>query len=217
MDVISIALILGGLVLLFVGAALSNYGVAVTGMAVGGGTGYLVAPTVGAAAGLGSPVAIVVAVLGGIVAGVLLTRLLFSFAVGGISLLVGLFVGLTVVVPLFVTGAWYVEIGVAIAVAMFSALLGLVLTKTMMVVITAFVGSLLASQSITAEQLLAAQANVTMEPLFFEPTAPVFVGLFVLGVLTQFGLFKFGYVAKLLKILPGGRALRNRGEKEASD
>ena len=217
MDAISIALILGGLVLLFVGAALSNYGVAVTGMAVGGGTGYLVAPTVGAAAGLGSPAAIAVAVLGGIAAGVLLTRLLFSFAVGGISFIIGLFAGLTVVVPLFVSGAWYVEIGAAVGVAMFAALLGLVLTKTMMVVITAFVGALLASQSITAGQLLAAQANVTIEPLLFEPTAPVFVGLFVLGVLTQFGLFKFGYVTKLLKILPGGRALRNRGEKEASD
>ena len=39
--------------------------------------------------------------------------------------------------------------------------------------------------------------------------------MFVLGVLSQFGLFKFGYVTKLIGILPGARRWTANDDRDA--
>jgi hypothetical protein len=72
-----------------------------------------------------------------------------------------------------------------------------------MIIITSFIGAALASRIVTFENLQTAQSEVTLDPIVFDPAAPIFLGLVVLGVLSQFGLFKLGYVAKLVTWLPG--------------
>lgn len=210
----AIGLVVIGAAFLFFGAAFSSYGVSALGLLMGGATGYLLAPTLAGVLGLTGTVATGGAVVVGAIAGVLLGYALLSLAVGAIAFVVGTYVGLSVVAGLLVDGGALVEIPVAIAFGIVLALLGTVMTKTMMVLLTAFVGAALASRTITLEGLNTAAADVTPDPLLFDVTAPLFVGLFVLGVLSQFGLFKLGYVTRLLRILPGGRPLRNRTEQD---
>jgi hypothetical protein len=57
---------------------------------------------------------------------------------------------------------------------------------------------------------------LTVEPLLFDPTALPFLAVFVLGVLSQFGLFKFGYVTTLVGLLPGARRWTAGDEETAS-
>ena len=70
---------------------------------------------------------------------------------------------------------------------------------------TAFIGAAFASRSVTPATLDAATARTSVEPLLFDVTAPAFLAVFALGALSQLGLFKFGYVTKLVGLLPGAR------------
>ena len=70
---------------------------------------------------------------------------------------------------------------------------------------TAFIGAALAARELTPASLAAAADGVTVEPLLFDVTAPAFLAVFVLGALSQFGLFRFGYVTTLVGMLPGAR------------
>lgn len=213
-ELLDIAFVLGGAVLLFFGAVLSVYGVALLGAALGAGGGYLFAPTIGGFVGLEGVLATAAAIPIGAIAGIVLTYLLLSFAVAAVSFLVGVYFGTVVIAPAL-GQAGIVGIGVGIGVGLLAAAVGSIMTKTMMILITSVMGAALVSRKLTLEALRAAQTDLAVEPLVFEPD-PLFVGLFALGVLSQLGLFKLGWVAKLVATLPGARRLRDRGEDEAA-
>jgi hypothetical protein len=213
-ELLDVAFVLGGAVLLFFGAVLSVYGVALLGAAVGAGGGYLVAPTIGGVVGVEGLLATAIAIPVGGIAGVLLTYLLLSFAVAGVSFVVGSYFGMVVVAPALGDGIGLAGIGIGVAVGLGAAVLGSLLTKTMMIFITSAMGAALVSRQLTISALRTAQSDLTLDPLIFEPTAPIFLVLFVLGVLAQFGLFKLGWVTEIVARLPGARQLRNRGEDE---
>ncbi|MFC4437830.1 MULTISPECIES: phosphate ABC transporter permease [Natrialbaceae] len=213
-DGVAIGLVLGGVVLLFSGAALSVYGVVILGLFLGGGGGYLVGPSVGGALGLEGVAAAGAPVLLGALAGGLLGYLLLSAAVALMSFVVGTILTMAVVAPAVLEQQWYLEWGVALAAGLVAAFLGMLLTKWTMVVITAIVGAAFASRSLTLEQFAAAQQSLTLDPLLFEVTSPPFLGLVALGVLSQFGLFKFGYVTRIARLLPGATVLPGRRREE---
>lgn len=212
-DIMAVVLVLGGAVLLFAGAALSVYGVALLGVVIGGSGGYLFAPTVGGALGLSGLVAVVAATGLGIVAGLVVTYLLLSAAVAAVSFVVGTFVGLAAVAPVLTGGSGLLVYPIAFFVGVVAAAIGSIMTKTSMTLITSFVGASLVSRSITVADFEAAQARLTLDPLLFDLWSPLFLALFVLGILSQFGLFKLGYVTKLASLLPGASVLRDRGER----
>lgn len=212
-ELLDVAFVLGGAVLLFFGAVLSVYGVGLLGAIVGAGGGYLVAPTIGGFVGVEGLVATIIAIPIGAVGGILLTYLLLSLAVAAISFLVGSYFGMVAVAPaLGNTGL--AAAGIAVGVGLAAAVLGSLMTKTMMVFITSAMGAALVSRQLTISGLRTAQSDLTLDPLIFEITAPIFLVLFVLGVLSQFGLFKLGWVTGLVARLPGARRLRNRGDDE---
>jgi hypothetical protein len=206
---IDVAFVLVGVVLLFAGAALSIYGVGAMGLVLGGGGGYLAAPAMGGFVGLSGVAASVAAVLIGALIGVAVTYILLSMAVASIAFIVGAYFGLVIAEPLVGASSLLVSIPVAIGVGIAAAFLGTFLTRTTMIAITSFVGAVLASRAVTVEQFERAQSDVTIDPLLFDLAAPVFLGLFVLGVLSQFGLFKLGYVAKLVTWLPGATVFQD--------
>jgi len=212
-EVMTVALVLGGAVLLFSGAALSVYGVALLGAVIGGSSGYLVAPTIGGLLGLEGLIAVVAAVGVGAIAGIVATYALLSLAIAAVSFVVGTFLGVVAIAPALVDGPQLLVYPVAIGIGLAAAFLGLVMTKTAMILVTSAVGATLVSRSVTLADFRAAQAELSLDPLLFDLFAPLFLGLFALGVLSQFGLFKFGYVTKLVALLPGASVFRNRGEE----
>jgi hypothetical protein len=212
-DAIAVAFVIGGLILLFAGAALSVYGVAALGVVVGGGVGFLFAPAVGGLVGVTGLAGVVVATGIGVVAGLVVTRMLLSAAVGAVGFVVGTYAGLVAVAPLVgVSGLLIYPLGLAVGIG--TAVLGSFMTRTTMVLVTSFVGAVLVSGSLTPGDLATAQRELALEPLVFEVGSPVFLGLFALGVLSQFGLFKFGYVTKVVGLLPGASVLTDRGRNE---
>jgi len=210
---LDVAFMLGGAVFLFAGAVLSIYGVALIGAVVGGGAGFLISPTIGGFVGLEGTLATIIAVPIGALGGIIITYVLLSLAVAAISFVVGTYFGLVIVAPAVTNGL--LEIGVAVGVGIVAALIGTLLTKTMMIVITSAVGAALVSLQVTASNLQTAQSDLALDPILFEVQSPIFLGLFVLGILSQFGLFKFGYVTAIVARLPGARALTDRGEETA--
>ena len=215
-ELLDIAFVLGGAVLLFFGAVLSVYGVGLLGAVVGAAGGYLIAPTIGSFVGVQGVLATAVAIPIGAIAGILATYLLLSLAVGAISFAVGIYFGVTAVAPMFGNLVSPVGIAIVIGMALGAAVIGSLMTKTMMVIITSAVGAALVSRKLTIDALRTAQSNVAVDPLTFEPTSPIFFGLFVLGVLSQFGLFKLGWVTDIVARLPGARQLTDRGEDDAA-
>jgi hypothetical protein len=200
---IAVALVLGGVVMLFSGAALSVYGVGLLGAVIGGSGGYLVAPTVGGVLGYGGLAAVVAGVGVGVVAGLAVTYALLSFAIAAVSFGVGTFLGLVAIAPVLVDGPGLLVYPVALGIGVGAAVLGLFATKTAMVLVTAGAGATLVSRSVTLADFEAAQSQLALEPLLFDVTAPLFLGLFGLGVLSQFGLFRLGYVTSIVGLLPG--------------
>ncbi|MXR50557.1 phosphate ABC transporter permease [Halovenus sp. WSH3] len=215
-ELLDIAFVVGGAILLFFGAVLSVYGVGLLGAAVGAGAGYLIAPTIGGVVGLEGALASLVAIPVGAIGGVLVTYLLLSLAVAAISFVVGAYFGMIAIAPALGNTGTIAAVGTALGVGLAAAVLGSFLTKTMMVFITSAMGAALVSRQLTISGLRTAQSELTVDPLIFEPMAPVFLGLFALGVLSQFGLFKLGWVTSIVARLPGARQLRNRGDEEVS-
>lgn len=211
-EVLAIALVVGGTVLLFSGAALSVYGVGLLGAVIGGSGGYLVAPTIGGLLGYEGLAAVGVGVGIGIVAGVAVTYALFSFAIAAVSFAVGTFLGLVAIAPVLVDGPDLLVYPVALGIGIGAAVLGMFATKTAMVLVTAGAGATLVSRSVTLADLAAAQTDVALDPLLFDVTAPLFLGLFGLGVLSQFGLFRLGYVTSLVGLLPGASVFTDSRE-----
>lgn len=212
-EFVDIGIILAGLGLAFFGAALSSYSVTLMGFLIGAGGGYLIAPDilaiVGTATGLVA-VATVALIVGAIGAAIAYSTLAFAVAVPGF--LVGAFLGRYLVTPLM---EWGMILGIVAAVGggIIGAWVGVVMTRTGLIVISSFFGAALASRSLTLEQLGVARAELALEPVLFDPLSPLFLGLFILGVLAQFGWFKFGYVTKLWAVVPSLR----RGARESED
>lgn len=207
---VNAGLVLAGLLLAFVGAAVSVYAVTLTGLLVGGGAGYLAAPSLVGLIAVDGPVLTGVAIALGAAIGGFLAYAGLSFAVVGIGGLVGGFAGRFAVGPLYAADAAGIEgtlllVGATLAGVAVGALFGFVLSRTTLVVSTAFIGAAFASRSITPSTLDAAAAGPSVEPLLFDVAAPVFVAVFALGALSQLGLFRFGYVTKLVGLLPGAR------------
>ncbi len=213
-EVLPVALVVGGAVLLFSGAALSVYGVGLLGAIVGGSGGYLVAPAVGGLLGYEGLAAVVVGVGVGVVAGVAVTYALLSFAIAAVSFAVGTFLGLVAVAPVLVDGPGLLVYPVALGIGVGAAVLGMFATKTAMVLVTAGAGATLVSRSVTLADFGAARAQPALDPLLFDVTAPLFLGLFVLGVLSQFGLFRLGYVTTLVGLLPGASVFTDSRDAE---
>lgn len=206
----------GGVVLLLFGAVLSIYGVALLGVVVGGGGGYLVAPTIGNAVGMDGSGAVVAGVIVGALAGLIITYVLLSMAIAIMGFAVGTYVGMVVVGPMLDEGT-LLTIAAGLGVGLAAGFLAMFLKRTTMVFATSFIGATLVSMQITLDDLSTAASDATVDPILVDATAPIFIGLFVLGVLFQFGLFKFGYVTKIVKLLPGGSVLRDgKDEEQAS-
>lgn len=197
-----IGIILVGLILVFFGAALSVYSVVLLGLLLGGFGGYLLAPEVLALVGsLEGAVGIAVIVLIGAGIGMFLAYSALTFVVAGAGFLVGAFLGRFLVTPLM-DGGVLIAIGAVIIGGVVGAWVGVVLTKTGLIVISSFIGAAVASRSITLSSLDAVRVDWSIEPLLFDPLAPVFLGLFLLGILSQFGLFKLGWVTKIAALFP---------------
>ncbi|WP_418285718.1 phosphate ABC transporter permease [Halorubrum sp. DTA46] len=218
---LSVGLVLAGLLLAFVGAAVSVYAVTLTGLLIGAGAGYLAAPTlVGLIAVDGLVLTGIGVAFGGAIGGFLAYAGL-SFAVVAIGGVVGGFVGRFAVGPLYAADAAGIEgtlllVGATLGGVALGALFGFALSRTTLVVSTAFIGAALASRSLTLGTFEAAAAETAVEPLLFDVTAPVFLAVFALGVLTQFGLFKFGYVTRLVGALPGARRWTADDDRKSS-
>ncbi len=207
---LDVGIVVAGLLLAFVGAAASVYAVTLTGFLVGAGAGYLAAPNVVGLVAV-DPLAVTggSVLLGGAVGGFLAYAGL-SVAVLGIGGIVGGFVGRFAVGPIYAADAGGIEgtlllVGATLAGVAVGALFGFVLSRTTLVVSTAFIGGALASRSLTADAFTAAAEGMTVDPILFDVTAPAFLAVFVLGALSQLGLFKFGYVTRLVGVLPGAR------------
>ncbi|QHS16018.1 phosphate ABC transporter permease [haloarchaeon 3A1-DGR] len=203
-EAVDVALVIAGLLLAFVGAAVSVYAVTLTGFLVGGGIGSLIAPSLAGVVGLEGFALSAVAVLVGGVAGAVLAYAGLSVAVLGIGAVVGAFLGRFAVGPFYVEGLLPLA-GATLAGMAAGALLGFVLTRTTLVFSTGFIGAAFASRSLTVADFEAAADPLSFAPLLFDPTAPAFLAVLVLGILTQLGLFRLGYVTTLVGLLPGAR------------
>lgn len=210
--ILDVALVVVGLVLAFGGAALSIYAVGLLGFAIGAGGAFVLAPQLlGAAGAQGLPAMAAVVLVGGVL-GAALAYSALSFATAVPAFVVGAFIGLKMVSPLLLDGG-LLRFGVAFAVGVVAALVGFTLTKYALVGISAFVGAALASRVLTPASFQAAREGFTVDPLLFDPFAPLFLAVFALGLLSQVGLFRLGWVAKLAAYLPGvGRAFRDEQE-----
>ena len=217
---VNAGLVLAGLLLAYVGAAVSVYAVTLTGLLVGGGAGYLAAPSLVGLLAVDGLVLTSVAVAVGAAVGGFLAYAGLSFAVVAIGGLVGGFAGRFAVGPLYAADAAGIEgtlllVGATLAGVAVGALFGFVLSRTTLVVSTAFIGAAFASRSVTPATLDAAAAGPSVEPLLFDVSAPAFVAVFALGALSQLGLFRFGYVTKLVGLLPGARRWTADDDRDA--
>lgn len=211
-DAIVVGLVAAGVVFLLAGAVLSVYGIALLGAVVGGAGGYLLGPEL---LGFDAFPELAGPILVGAAGGVALSYLLLSLAIGLLGFVVGTYIGAVGSQQLLQEPDLLVVAVLALVTGAVAAFLGTILKRTVMVFITSFIGATLASRSVTAANIDDAKLSEP-DPILFDPVEePLFIGLFVLGVLTQLGLFKFGYVAKLAGYLPGASVLQDREEDGA--
>lgn len=205
-DVIGIGLVVVGAVVLLAGAALSVYGVGLLGAWVGGVAGFFLAPIVG----IEGPVGATIAVAVGVAAGLLATYLVLSIAIASLGFLVGGYLGVVLTGAVLGPDVGFLRLVGFLVGGVVGAGLAPYLTRTLLVVVTAFVGAALVSGSLTVADFATAQAELTPEPLLVDPGSVLLLVLFALGVLVQLGLFRFGHVRRLVAVLPGASVLRDR-------
>lgn len=221
MELVNIGLILAGLVLVFFGAALSVYATALLGFIIGAGGGYVLAPQLLGTIGAGGIVGIAAAVVVGGLLGAILAYVALSFATAVPGFVVGAYIGLYVITPIFTDGG-LVRYLVMIVAGVVGAFVGFTLTKFALMFITAFIGAAFASGAIALQNFVAIRESFSLDPILFDPLGttevvgfdvPLFGALFVLGVLSQIGLFKLGWVTRFAAVIPGiGRVLGNGNE-----
>ncbi len=221
MELVSIGLVLAGVVLVFFGAALSVYATALLGFLIGAAGGYVIAPQILGTIGAGGPVGLAVAIVVGGGLGAALAYVALSFATAIPAFVVGAYIGLYVITPIFTEGG-LVRYLVMIVAGFAGALIGFTLTKFALMFISAFIGAAFASRAVTTADITAVRDTFSVDPILFDPLGttpivgvelPLFGILFALGVLSQIGLFKLGWVARFATVLPGiGRVLGNSDE-----
>ncbi|GAB6878259.1 hypothetical protein JCM17823_05330 [Halorubrum gandharaense] len=214
-------LVVAGLLLAFVGAAVSVYAVTLSGLLIGAGAGYVLAPNLVGLIAVDGMLLTGGAVGAGALAGGFLAYAGLKFAVLGIGAVVGAFLGRFAVGPLYAADAAGLEgtailVGATLVGMAAGALCGFVISRTTLVLSTAFIGGAFASRELTLEAFEAAGEQFAFDPLLFDPLAPAFLAVFALGVLSQFGLFKFGYVTTLVGVLPGARRWTASDDDEES-
>ena len=223
MELVTIGLVLAGLVLLFFGAALSVYATALLGFLMGAGGGYVLAPKLLGAFGAEGLVAFAAAVLVGGALGAVLAYVALSFATAVPAFVVGAYLGLYVITPIFTDGG-LIKYLVMVVAGIAGAVVGFALTKYALMFVTAFVGAALASGQVGTASLAAARESFSPEPLLFDPLAttevlgagvPLFGALFVLGALSQVGLVQLGWVTRVATVVPGVGRVFGRKRKEA--
>lgn len=205
MELLDVGVALAGLVLVFFGAALSVYATALLGVLIGAAGGYVLAPQLLGVVGAGSVVGLAVAVVAGGALGAVLASVALSVATAVPSFVVGAYLGLYAVTPLFTAGG-LIRYPVAVATGVAGAALGLMLTRVALTFVTAFVGAALASGSVTLADFTAARDGFSPDPILFDPLATTPVA----GVeVPLFGaLFALGWVTRLAAAIPGiGRVL----------
>lgn len=212
-DVIGIALILGGLVLLLGGAALSIYGVALLGAVIGGGLGYIGGPMIANLVGFNETIGIVIGLIVGGLVGIIIAYAILRWAIAILGLVIGGYYGAVVIVPAFTDLGTYSTWAVGIVLGLITSALALVFAKSILIVLTSLAGATLVSGSVTFDDLIEAGEATALEPLGFDVADPIFLVLLVIGLAFQFGIFRFGYVTAIVAKLPGASVITNRGEK----
>lgn len=221
MELVTIGLVLAGLVLVFFGAALSVAATSLLGFLIGAGGGYVLAPQLLGAFGASGLVGLAAAVIVGGALGAALAYVALSFATSVPAFVVGAYLGLYVITPVFTDGG-LIRYLVMVLAGVVGAVIGFTLTKIALTFITAFVGAALASGAVGLAELTAARETLSPDPILFDPLAsaellgvevPLFGALFALGVLSQLGLFKLGWMTRIVGVVPGlGRVVGRRGE-----
>lgn len=211
-DVIGIGIILGGLVLLLAGAALSIYGVALLGAVVGGGLGYIAGPALADLVGVGDIVGIVIGLVVGGFLGILIAYAILKWAIAILGLIIGGYFGVVVLIPNFTDLGTYPRWAAGLAVGLVVAALAMVFAKTILIVITSLAGAAIASTSVTVDDLIEASEATSLDPLSFDLADPIFLVLLILGIVFQFGIFRFGFVRDIVAKLPGASVIRDRGD-----
>lgn len=212
-DVAAVALVVVGIALLLAGAALSVYGVGMLGALLGGTAGFFLAPIIGLEGAVGVAIAVTV----GMVIGLLATVLVLSVAVASLGFVVGGYIGVVLTGTLLGPEAGFLRfVGFPLG-GFLGAGIAPFFRRTLLVITTAFVGAILVSGSLTAADLATARAQITVEPLLIDPGSPVLLALFAVGILVQFGLFRFGHVRRIVAILPGARIFRDGADSGDDD
>ena len=217
MDPIDIGLIVAGLVLAFGGAALFKYTVAAIGFLTGGGAGLFVAQYVVPGEWL---IIGAVAVIAGLL-GVFVTFSMLSsiFLIPGF--LIGLYAGATIV-GLSIETLSLQTVGATLLGGILGALVAAFAFRAVLPILTGFLGAALASQGLTYGGVLTAADTLDPSPILFDPLAPLFLGIFLVGTFFQYGLIKLGYVKQakhLKKVTLLGRLFpgRSGGETESAE
>jgi len=196
MTPIEIALVAGGLVLAFAGAALFKYTVAAAGLLAGGSGGYLLASAVAP-----EPMTMAAGALVGALVGVFL---LFS-VITTVAMIPGFVLGSYVaamIVGLEGGNVALGTIGPTILGGIAGAAICGLLFKKVLPILTALLGAALATQAWTIDAFTRAASSLDPSPVMIEPGVP-FAAVAVAGTLTQYGLLKLGWAKKLGAPLKG--------------
>lgn len=190
MTPIDIALVVGGLVLAFAGAALFKYTVAAVGLLSGGAGGFLLASTLAL-----DPVAMAGAAVVGALVGVFLVFSLITTVATIPGFVLGSYVAATVV-GLDGAGLGLQTAGLTLLGGIAGAAICGLLFKKVLPILTALLGAALATQAWTIDAFTRAASSLDPSPVMIEPGVP-FAAVFVAGTLCQIGLLKLGWAKKL--------------------
>lgn len=211
-DIVGIGVILGGLVLLLAGAVLSLYGVALLGALVGAGLGSMLGPIAAEAANIGDPVGLIGGIVVGGLIGIVLAYAFIRWAIALFGLVIGGYYGAVVIAPAVADVTWYLEAMIGLAIGLAVAAVATIFTKTLLIILTAAAGSTLASANVTLDNLDQAASEVSLSPLTFDLADPIFLGLFAVGLLVQFGLLQLGAVKRFAAKLPGSGGISGKSK-----
>lgn len=190
MEPIEIALVVGGLVLAFAGAALFKYTVTAVGLLSGGAGGYLLASALAL-----EPMLMAAAALVGALVGVFLVFSLLTTVATIPGFVLGSYVAASVV-GLDGASLGLQTAGLTLLGGIAGAAICGLLFKRVLPILTALLGAALATQAWTIDAFTQAASSLDPSPVMIEPGVP-FAAVVVAGTLTQYGLLKLGWAKKL--------------------
>lgn len=190
MEPIEIALVVGGLVLAFAGAALFKYTVAAVGLLSGGAGGYLLASALAL-----EPMLMAAAALVGALVGVFLVFSLLTTVATIPGFVLGSYVAASVV-GLDGASLGLQTAGLTLLGGIAGAAICGLLFKKVLPILTALLGAALATRAWTIDAFTEAASSLDPSPVMIEPGVS-FAAVVVVGTLTQYGLLKLGWAKKL--------------------